>query len=1031
MKTKDCCENIYNPTTQCDHLSLQFNTQITYKLIHGETLNFIKQNEKYLKYPKLYLQTSNPQCHSSNCAQCQNTKGTFNYIICSFKRKEIANDLFSQAQQGLFLSDELRKTVAELCMSDKILMDSSAKYILNENWFVGVYSYLSWQKEMVGILLHNLAYFNSNSNNEKIISCKFALLTLVHSYLEQVIECLVFYFSCFDTKRWLTVFYPFICQAIGNKQCSMLFASIKNVLNHVDTSRGIGIVALETATGTQDSMDENAFAEMNLQTEEILCSMKALSSFKQLIIYNRSDNDDLDDEVNDDSKMEDPDMIDSNSHSHVFEMVNQIYSKLQEMVWNIKTQLAICEIRGITLDNGDGGEESDSKEKDEVFDDNFNDYWKVDSDTKPALRLPVPSFSRVFIIQRVLKHHTSTGTEISRLVCNTFKDKEIQKVADFVLSLLLTHGIKHFMSQFYNEDLHSNVIEMIFHQIIITKFEKEYFHITTYKTINKSNNKYQQLVFNTKDLMCSIFEYFDWNFNFDFNMNENEIESFSLVCSHWLYHTWNPNSMYHCDLSELVHTDDKQQSKISRTWQRVIHAKSIVLNLASVKSLQLETLVISKLLAMKSIVKTDIEIVDVHPVEVLKAIMQNRRKNIEDFRLQSASLGVTNTLDDLELSPLRLPNARFISIDSNVPERFPIIWSNKCIKLNLEVADINDEWINHVLKYCDCSCIKRLNIFESHKGPFIKRYINLDNDFDHMKNYTIDDSIEKLAQQFTALERFHIRLGIWRNDELILFWRCLWDTIRKNDTKVTLTLEIGTRETDVLLVKTLNDAACKIDSIEIIYNKPILIRDGPSNNDKIVQLIASSRAKQLTIDVWQNAQPSSAILQLSTIGKQLKLGLVLIQMLKYTHHRYIALQTIYEFLQVIINIAKNRKLFIVLDFGSRSLKNDLFKNVFDLFCQTIFSLVVCLEITANIKIRFENISESEFNETYFPMYLEYFDKKRIFKEYKKPESNQWCKALVFPHIEFIRINTKQDTNQPFVKALFAKTIFHATNVSTQ
>ena len=43
----------------------------------------------------------------------------------------------------------------KLLVSDKMLIDKSGNFTLNENWFVSIYSYLSWQKEMVGILLHN------------------------------------------------------------------------------------------------------------------------------------------------------------------------------------------------------------------------------------------------------------------------------------------------------------------------------------------------------------------------------------------------------------------------------------------------------------------------------------------------------------------------------------------------------------------------------------------------------------------------------------------------------------------------------------------------------------------------------------------------------------------------------------------------------------------------------------------------------------------------------------------------------------
>ena len=706
----------------------------------------------------------------------------------------------------------------------------------------------------------------------------------------------------------------------------------------------------------------------------------------------------------------------------------------------------------------DDEEEPNSKQNNEDIDDNFNDYWKVDSAIKPAIRLPVPSFSRLFIIQRVLKHHTSTETEISKLVCNTFKDKEIQNVAECVLSLLLTNGIKHFMCQFYNEDLHSNVIEMIFNKMILKQFEKEYVNITTYNTINNnnnSNNKYQQLVFNTNDLMCLIFGHFNCNFNFNFNMNENEIVSFSLVCSHWLYHTWNPNSMYHCNLSELLYKERKEKSQISRTWQRVIHAKSIIMNLPNLSCTASTSpeLVISKLVKMKNIRKIDIEMrLDYPYVSVLGAIMQNCGHKIQCFCLRlctDSENQYNNTVlsadtfgsdddhdsddSDAKLSPLQLPNARFISIDSNVPEKVPIIWSNKCIKLNLKVANINDKWINYVLKYCDCSCIKELNLFESDNGVLLTlpEIFHLNS---ILNRISMNESIEKLAQKFTGLKRFTIRLGkhkISKNIGLVLFWKYLWNIISKNDTKVRLILDISEYQTYDLLLETLNDDACKIDSIEIMYDERVFYYGGGvgKNNNKIAQVIASARATKLTINVEYGGFVYDSLL--STIGEQLEeQRLPSVEMIEYLQLVQIKLEEVNKFLQ--ISVLNQRKIFVLLDLvGYIEPLNTICTNIFDIFCQRIFSLIVFEQVPANTKIRFKNISESQFNETYFPMYLKYFDKERIFKEYKQPKCNQWCKALQFPHMQFIRGNSVQVHGSPFLKPLFVETIFHVTNVAIQ
>ena len=54
---------------------------------------------------------------------------------------------------------------------------------------------------------------------------KFEVLTLLHAYVEQLIDYLVLYYCCFSWKPWIAVFYPFIESGIGSKQCEMLFAT--------------------------------------------------------------------------------------------------------------------------------------------------------------------------------------------------------------------------------------------------------------------------------------------------------------------------------------------------------------------------------------------------------------------------------------------------------------------------------------------------------------------------------------------------------------------------------------------------------------------------------------------------------------------------------------------------------------------------------------------------------------------------------------------------------------------------------------
>ena len=133
-------------------------------------------------------------------------------------------------------------------------------------------------------------------------------------------------------------------------------------------------------------------------------------------------------------------------------------------------------------------------------------------------------------------------------------NKNEQKIAKNILNLLLKYGIKEYMSKYFNfkcTNKEINTIEIIFHKIIIKKFAKDYNFITTYKTQEEKqqeNCKFKDKVFNTNDLMCSIFGFFE----LDENYVNDDLFNFSLVCSHWLFHVYNPNSINGVDLTRLM-----------------------------------------------------------------------------------------------------------------------------------------------------------------------------------------------------------------------------------------------------------------------------------------------------------------------------------------------------------------------------------------------------------------------------------------------------------------------------------------------
>ena len=92
---------------------------------------------------------------------------------------------------------------------------------------------------MVTVLLRNMAQFQSNGSSSSnslstdtdadtdtdtaAILAKFDLLSFVSSYLDQMIEYLVLFYSGFG-ELFTPMFYPLILQALGTTECSLLMS---------------------------------------------------------------------------------------------------------------------------------------------------------------------------------------------------------------------------------------------------------------------------------------------------------------------------------------------------------------------------------------------------------------------------------------------------------------------------------------------------------------------------------------------------------------------------------------------------------------------------------------------------------------------------------------------------------------------------------------------------------------------------------------------------------------------------------------
>lgn len=136
---------------------------------------------------------------------------------------------------------------------------------------------------------------------------------------------------------------------------------------------------------------------------------------------------------------------------------------------------------------------------------------------------------------------------------SVFDDSKDQDAAFLVLSRLAQHGIKNYAIKFCDHTETSvDIVDKIFDKIIFKKLNHDYANTTTYVNHNTNTNDtdYKSKVFNTTDLICLIF-LFSQCHNNDSN-SFIDLYNKSLVCSHWLYHAFNPNTMYHVPLHRLL-----------------------------------------------------------------------------------------------------------------------------------------------------------------------------------------------------------------------------------------------------------------------------------------------------------------------------------------------------------------------------------------------------------------------------------------------------------------------------------------------
>lgn len=437
--------------------------------------------------------------------------------------------------------------------------------------------------------------------------------------------------------------------------------------------------------------------------------------------------------------------------------------------------------------------ENDVKQKAET------DDWSIDTISSDTIKLPVPSFIRLFMIHRILckklanKNDDAYQSLLSALT-TVLDDSDEKKIGEDIVTRLIQSGIKSYMEKYYNEKEQSQLIESIMTKVIFKQFSNEYEKEIYY--INENEDKpYQEIVFNTNDIMSKTFQFVAFD----------HLRKCSLVSSHWLYHTWNINSVYHVNVSKLIVQTTKCQFEnidecnITRAWQRIVNARSLYFDLTykykfkvhwdSLLSIGINLMVLNKLSLLGNIERLNGRCKE-NQILLLQTVLKKCQNKIEALLFQ---IGDRRGDVTFGISPLKLINVETISFCGAY---FHMQWTNNCQELIIDrQRNIPNDWCDYIVKNCDCTGIKTL----------------------HMRSLTFNKSIdksslEKLAQKFINLTKLQISFWNTSDESVFLLWKLLNPIISKNSGIVELKTSHWFRENSyILLNDVISQAKLKVN----------------------------------------------------------------------------------------------------------------------------------------------------------------------------------------------------------------------------
>ena len=663
-----------------------------------------------------------------------------------------------------------------------------------------------------------------------------------------------------------------------------------------------------------------------------------------------------------------------------------------------------------------------------VANSNKND-WKIETDSRTTSDDKTNgcslSFIHVIIIRRILVnnmtqsiHSNDDSDEYIKRLVSEIKDLDNDsmksKACETLSQLITKDGIKSYFNSWKEKDNNSHIIDIIFNKLILTKFINEYGNIIRYKSKDSKDKQlyYQDLVFNMKDLMCSIFEFLDY----DIYM-KGDLLNCGLTCSHWLYHVYNTplwkilaiDTLVRKTLSyhdEKKNNENKNDKSGLRMWSRLtkLHSFDFVYFYGVKKPPS--QLLLNKVSLLKNIKKLN-GVCKIQHLALLKTIIGQCREKIEHYSLHmDYGLKEENNV----LSPLILPNALYVEISSLY---FYIVWSNKCQTLTFwMVRNIDKKWCHFVIKNCDCSNIKCLNV----DGKTF-----LEEDFITNNKYEDEEAkklLKQFAQRFVNLKDFTIQLSYEFDEVLSLFCKYLKPIIDKNN----VAIKLVSNDEDFPAAEF--DKAFKCIEESNIGSKIYKLSFNLDGTTKQMNSIFNSIKKDFIANVeWielSNWDSNYNVLIVNYMNQMVFESLKVFKYVDIDMQSEEYMGQLNKILEMAFDKLTKSQLYIIVDFSPDFVDVSCLEKEFTVFCQKIFNLMIKHEIAIKISLKLYGVSEQSKHDQLDNIYHLYFNQETILKDYKQPQCNKYCVPLTIPKMLFTWNSEKRTSKMLVMSAELIK-----------